>query len=108
MSLARRLRALADRIPPARPGTDLPTDPVAFARGLLSGDFGPNNLDQKHPDHTGWAVQALTFLGTLQPEHQAWLRDQRERHPYAYPDQLLLPASEEQIEAALDEIMRRG
>ncbi|AWM36967.1 hypothetical protein GobsT_51530 [Gemmata obscuriglobus] len=108
MSLARRVRALADRIPPARPGTDLPTDPVAFGRGLLRGDFGPADLDPTHPDHTGWAVQALAFLGTLRPEHQAWLRDQRERFPGAYPDALLLPATDEQIVAALDQVMRRG
>ena len=108
MSLARRVQKLAGRIPPPRPNSKLPTDPVAFGRGLLRGDFGPDDLDPTHPYHTGWAAQALAFLGTLQPEHQAWLRDQRERFPGAYPDALLLPATEEQIGAALDQVMRRG
>ena len=49
-----------------------------------------------------------SFLVTLGPEHQDWLRLQRQLHPRAYPDALLLPATDEQILAALDEVMRRG
>jgi hypothetical protein len=42
------------------------------------------------------------------PGHQTWLRRERERHPRAYPGALLLPATDEDVLAALDAVMRRG
>ena len=64
--------------------------------------------DPAHAHHTGWAVLAHTFLATLLPEQQAWLRQERERDPRAYPSALLLPVPDDEVLAALDEVMRRG
>ncbi len=108
MSLARRVRKLEGIVVPVRRGKTLPQDPASFARGLLAGEFAAADIDPTHPHHTGWLVRAGAFLATLSPEHQAWLRLERERDPRAYPDALLLPAPEEVILAALDEVMRRG
>ncbi len=73
MTLARRIRTLERLLPPNRSGRTVPHDPVAFARGLLAGDFGPADLDPSHPDHTGWLTRVYAFRTTLLPEHQAWL-----------------------------------
>jgi hypothetical protein len=106
--LSSRLRKLEAVAPPARRGKVLPEDPVAFARGLLAGDFVPGDIDPMHPDHMGWMCRMHVFLIMLTPEHQAWLRLQRELDPRSYPGDLLLPAPEDEILAALDEVMRRG
>ncbi|WP_439626158.1 hypothetical protein [Gemmata sp.] len=45
---------------------------MAFARGLLSGAFRPEDLDPRHPHHTGWLAQVCTILATLPHEYQAW------------------------------------
>jgi hypothetical protein len=110
MTRSRRLRALEAAAPPPAPGRGeaVPADPVAFARRLLAGAFGPADLDPADPRHTGWLVRVVTFLWTLGDEHQQWLRRARELDPRAYPDQLLMPASNEAVLAALDAVMRRG
>ena len=108
MTLSRRLRKLEAVVPPGHQGPVLPDDPVAFARSFLAGEFAVADIDPRHPEHMGWAVLASAFLSTLVPEHQAWLRVQRQLHPRAYPDALLSPATDEQILAALDQVMRRG
>ena len=108
MSLSRRVRRLESAPRPAPPARPLPGDPASFARALLAGEFGVEDVDPAHPDHTGWLCRMHAFLGTLTPEHQARLGLQRQLHPRAYPDALLLPASEEEILAVLDEVMRRG
>ena len=108
MRLANRVKKLEALAPPVRPGKQLPSDPVAFGRAFVAGEFTVEDIDPTHPDHMGWAVRCSAFLATLLPEHQAYLRQERERHPRAYPDELLLPASDEQILAKMDEVMRRG
>ncbi|MBP3954831.1 hypothetical protein J8F10_05985 [Gemmata sp. G18] len=108
MNLGNRVGKLEFEIPVRRASTAVPNEPVAFARGLLAGAFGVDDLDRTNPNHTVWLAQMSAFLQTLKPEHQAWLRLVHERHPGAYPDQLLLPASDEQILEALDAVMRRG
>jgi hypothetical protein len=105
--LSRRVRKL-EAAPPVRRGPQLPRDPVAFARAFLAGEFKAEDIDPCDPDHTGWLCQMHVFLMELGPEHQAWLKAQRELDPRAYPDALLMPASDEVILAALDETMRRG
>jgi len=89
-------------------GRAVPDDPVTFGRGLVAGVFGADDLDPRHSHHLGWLVQACAFLGTLDEEHQAWLRRARELDPRAYPDEVLLPADDEAVLAALDAVMRRG
>jgi hypothetical protein len=106
--LANRVRKLEALAPPVRRGLPLPSDPVSFARGLAAGEFTVADIDPNHPNHMGWACLCHVFLITLAPEHQAWLRRAREHDPRAYPGELLLPASEDQILATLDEVMRRG
>lgn len=108
MRLAARVQKLEATVRPVRRTRPVPDDPVAFARGLLAGTFGVDDLDPTDPDQTGWLVRLHAFLDTLGPEHQEWLRGQRQLHPRAYPDAVLLPATDEEIWAALDEVMRRG
>ncbi|MBP3954795.1 hypothetical protein J8F10_05805 [Gemmata sp. G18] len=108
MRLGSRVGKLEFEIPVRRVSATVPNDPVAFARGLLGGAFGVEDLDRTNPNHTGWLAQLCAFLQTLEPEHQAWLRLVHERHPGSYPAALLLPATDEQVWASLDEVMRRG
>ena len=108
MGLSRRVQKLEAAIPPIRSARPVPTDPVAFARGLLAGTFGLDDLDPTDPYQTGWLVRLHAFLGTLSPGHQAWLQRARESDPGAYPGDLLLPAPEAAIHTALDAVMRRG
>ena len=108
MNLGSRVGKLELEIPVRRVTAAVPNDPVAFARGLLAGAFGVEDLDRTNPNHTGWLAQLFVFLQTLEPEHQAWLRLVHERHPGSYPGALLLPASDEQVWTALDDVMRRG
>ncbi|AMV25217.1 hypothetical protein VT84_12530 [Gemmata sp. SH-PL17] len=108
MNLGSRVGKLEHQIPVRQVTTAVPDDPVAFARGFLAGAFGVDDLDRTNPNHTGWLAQMCAFLQTLEPDHQAWLRLAHEQHPGAYPGQLLLPATDEQILEALDAVMRRG
>ncbi len=108
MTLGNRVGKLELQILVRRVTAAVPNDPVAFARGLLAGEFKVGDLDRTNPNHTGWLSQMCAFLQTLQPEHQSWLRLVHERHPGAYPGQILLPATDEQILDALDAVMRRG
>src|SRR5690349_14647958 len=101
MSLKHRVKKLEAVVPTAHPCAAVPGDPVSFARGLLAGAFGAGDLDPAHPHHTGWACRVSAFLIAIAPGHQAWLRAARERDPGAYPGNLLLPASGEEIAAAL-------
>lgn len=91
-----------------RRGRALPDDPVAFARAFLAGAFAVGDIAPDGPDHVGWLTQLVAFLGTPAPEGQEWLRRERERAPGSYPDALLLPATDDEILSALDEVMRRG
>ena len=100
MTLARRLVALEQRAPAPRPGRPVPDDPVAFARGLLAGAFGPDDLDPTHPHHTGWVTTVVAFLGTLTPEHRAWEASVGIKSGATCLDAAGL--------AALDAVMRRG
>ncbi|AMV25165.1 hypothetical protein VT84_12270 [Gemmata sp. SH-PL17] len=108
MNLGNRVHKLEFQIPVRRVSAAVPNDPVAFARGFLAGAFGVDDLDRTNPNHTGWLAQMSAFLQTLEPDHQAWLRLVHERHSGAYPGQILLPASDEQVLEALDVVMRRG
>lgn len=108
MTLSRRLRKLEIVAVPVRRGKSLPEDPVTFARAFLAGAFAVGDIDPAHPEHTGWLCRMHAFLVTLGPEHQEWLRVQRQLHPRAYPDAVLLPATDEEILGALDEVMRCG
>ncbi|WP_439630637.1 hypothetical protein [Gemmata sp.] len=78
----------------------MPEDPVAFARGLLAGAFGPEDLDPRHPHHSGWLATAVAFLGTLTPEHRAWEAEAGIKGEVLDSDNDML--------AALDAVMRRG
>jgi hypothetical protein len=78
----------------------VPEDPVAFARGLLAGTFGPEDLDPRHPHHTGWVTTVVAFLGTLTPEHRAWEAEVGIKSVATCLDDVGL--------AALDAVMRRG
>lgn len=98
MTLTRRIHALEGRVPRRRKGRPVPDDPVAFARGLLAGLFGPADLDPRHPDHTGWLTRVYAFLTTLLPDHQEGLRGTGIGPASANVDKL----------AALDAVMRRG
>jgi hypothetical protein len=100
VTLARRLTALEQRAPAPRPGRPVPEHPVAFARGLLSGAFGPEDIDPRHPHHAGWLTTVVAFLGTLTPEHRAW-----EASVGIAAGATCLDA---QGLAALDAVMRRG
>jgi hypothetical protein len=101
VTLARRLVALEQRAPAARSDRrPVPDDPVAFARGLLAGAFGPEDIDPRHPHHTGWLTTVVAFLGTLTPEHRAW---EAEVGITSAPLD-----SDADVLAALDAVMRRG
>ena len=100
MTLARRLAALEHRAPAPRLGRPVPDDPVAFARRLLAGAFGPEDLDPRHPHHTGWLTTVVAFLGTLTPEHRAWEASMGIKSVSTCLDAAGL--------AALDAVMRRG
>ncbi len=65
MRLSRRICTLESRIPRGRKGRPVPDDPVAFARGLLAGAFGPADIDPTHPHHTGWLTRECVFFTTL-------------------------------------------
>jgi hypothetical protein len=78
----------------------VPEDPVAFARGLLAGAFGPEDLDPRHPNHTGWLTTVVAFLGTLTPEHIAWEAEVGIKSVATCLDEVGL--------AALDAVIRRG
>ncbi len=108
MTLSRRVRKLEVVAPPARPRRSLPADPVAFARAYLAGEFAAGDIDPTNPEHASWVCRLGVFLATLAPEHQEWLRTQRQLDPRAYPGDLLLPATGDEILAALDEVMGRG
>jgi hypothetical protein len=86
----------------------LPTDPVSFARGLLAGEFVVGDIDPEHPDHMGWVSRLNAFWVMLSSADQEWLQIQGEPNTRAYPDGLLLPATDEATLAVLDEVMRRG
>jgi hypothetical protein len=100
LTLARRLSNLEYRVPLGRSGRPVPDDPVAFARGLLVGAFGPEDLDPRHPHHTGWLTTAVAFLGHLTPEHRAWEASVGITNGPTCLDDVGL--------AALDAVMRRG
>ncbi len=97
MRLQARLKKLKVTVRP-RTCRTVPDDPVAFARGLLAGAFGPADLDPTHPNHTGWLTRVCVFLTTLTPEHQAWLKAAGIADPAANLDKI----------AALDAVMRRA
>jgi len=61
----------------------VPYDPVAFARVLLAEAFGPENLDPRHQDHTGWLTRMCAYLTTLTPEH--WERIGATAHGLGVP-----------------------
>ena len=108
MSLRTRLQTLATRRPPPPRTPVLPEDPVTWARGFVSGAWTIADIDPTHPDHLGWLARVMAFVTTLTPQHQQWLRQQRELTPGCYPDALLLPATNDEILAALDAVMRWG
>ncbi len=98
MTLAKRICTLESLVPRRWKGRPVPDDPVAFARGLLAREFGPEDIDPTHPDHTGWLTRVCVFINTLTPEHQAWLTATGIADPAADLDEL----------TALDAVMRRG
>ncbi|WP_439620680.1 hypothetical protein [Gemmata sp.] len=73
---------------------------MAFARGLLAVAFGPEDIDLRHPNHTGWLTTVYAFLTTLTPEYRAW-----EAEAGIAPEATCL---DETGLAALDAVMGRG
>lgn len=67
--LSCRVRSLEARLPPA-PRADIPGDPEALARGLLTGALRPADLDRRNPEH-------VSLMATLAARLTRRLGEQR-------------------------------